>query len=228
MPERSQLNAMPDGATLTSTAIGVLGVIGGLVSTVTSVRASGARRHVERADGASTLLASIDALPSAHSAGSRFVTADDDDELRSELSRIVRENAAAYVQQNPAPVGIDFARVTVPAYFVLFTAFGAMGLIGAHEADDEPDKFALRIMGGASLLLALGLVAVTALLVDRMVKRNRVRRLAGTPGREHYFGSLAEVWEIGSGMWRNRRARRRHNTLDDVSPTARRQDLRQQ
>jgi hypothetical protein len=53
---------MTDAFTVVTGTFGVLGTRGGITSTVTAVRAFGARRHVERARGASALLSDLASL----------------------------------------------------------------------------------------------------------------------------------------------------------------------
>lgn len=200
---------MTDAFTVVTGTFGILGTLGGIASTVTAVHASGARRHVERAQGASTLLNDLDSLPAAHAAGTRLITATDETELRAELSRIVRENAAAYAKQNPTPVGFDFARVLMPGYFALFAVFTVGAFIASGQQDTEVDAVAQRIAASVFLVIALVFAVITAMLHERMLTRNDARRIAGTPGREYYFGPIVEIWQYLLGAVRKRRARRK-------------------
>jgi hypothetical protein len=200
---------MTDAFTVVTGTFGILGTVGGITSTITAVHASGVRRHVERAHGASALLNDLDTLPAAHANGTRLITPADETELRGELSRIVRENAAAYAKQNPTPVGFDFARVLMPGYFILFAFFAVTAFIAAHHQRTEADAVTQRVAAGVFLVFALVFLVITGLLHERMLKRNDARRIAGTPGREYYFGPIAEIWQYVAGAIRKRRARQR-------------------
>jgi len=67
------------------------------------------------------------------------------------------------------------------------------------------------------LVIALVFAVITAMLHERMLKRNDARRIARTPGRldawtpgrEYYFGPIFEVRQYLLGAVRKRRARRK-------------------
>ncbi|WIA97019.1 hypothetical protein [Curtobacterium sp. MCBA15_004] len=205
---------MTDPFTVITGTFGILGTVGGIASTVTTVRVSGMRRHVERAQGASSLLDGLRSLPNGHAVGTRLMTPSDEDELRSELSRIVRENAASYAKQNPTPVGLDFARVLMPAYTVLFVAVAIGAFIAAGHEHTTQDAASQQITAGSFLVVALIFLGMTGLLHERMRRRNDARRVAGTPGREYYFGPLVELWQTIGGAVRGQSARRRTARAD--------------
>ncbi|WIB00327.1 hypothetical protein [Curtobacterium sp. MCBA15_012] len=205
---------MTDAFTVVTGTFGILGTVGGIASTVTTVRVSGMRRHVERAQGASSLLDGLRSLPNGHAVGTRLMTPSDEDELRSELSRIVRENAASYAKQNPTPVGFDFARVLMPAYSVLFVAVAIGAFIAAGHEHTAQDAASQQITAGLFLFVALIFLGMTGLLHERMRRRNDARRVAGTPGREYYFGPLVELWQMTAGAVRGQSARRRTARAD--------------
>jgi hypothetical protein len=194
---------MVDGFSVLTGSVGIIGVAGGVVSTIAALRTSGARRHVERAQGASSMLAALDALPTPD--GGRLVTPGQENELRDELGRIVRENAAAYVKQNPTPVGVDFARVLMPGYFLYFGYLAVRAFVTATHGGNVGDWGAAWIFTIASVAF----LVITGLLSERMARRNDARRLAGTPGQERYFAPLLEVWQAIVGPWQRHRARRK-------------------
>lgn len=196
---------MVDGFAALTGSVTILGTVGGIVTTVAALGASGGRRHVERAQGASSMLTALEQLPQQN--GTRFVTPGKDDELRAELSRIVRENAASYVKRNPTPAGLDFARVLMPGYLLLFALFAVSAFVAA--AHGGGGGWGDSVAGVVFVAGSLAFLVITAVLYERMVRRNDARRLAGTPGREYYFGPLVEMWQLISGIVRKRRARRK-------------------
>lgn len=198
---------MADVLTVLGGVVTILGTLGGIVTTVAALRASGARHHIERAQGASAMLAALAQLPQQN--GTRLVTTAQDDELRAELSRIVRENAASYVKRNPTPVGFDFPRVLMPAYVAFFGIVSVAAFIRAGNGGNWGDTAAGFIFAAAGV----GALLVTAVLLERLARRNDARRLAGTPGREDYFGPLADICQTVSGAIRKRRAQRRAKAL---------------
>lgn len=160
------------------------------------------------------MLATLRDLP--RPSGGRLVTPGEESELHDELSRIVRENAAAYVKQNPTPIGIDFARVIMPAYFVLFLACSVNAFV---QAALHGGSWGDRLAGGLFGALSLVFFGITGVLYGRMLRRNDARRLAGTPGREFYFGPVTDLVRFSAAAWRRRRARRaerRGRTRTDV------------
>lgn len=198
---------MVDGFSVLTGSVTVLGTLGGIVTTVVALSASGVRRHVERAQGASAMLTALEQLPQPN--GTRLATAGKDDELRAELSRIVREIAASYVKRNPSPVGFDLPRVLMPAYVVFFAAVSVAAFVRAASGGNWGDSVAGGIFAAACVVSLF----ITAVLQERMDRRNGARRLAGTPGREYYFGPLTEMWQFVSARIRTRRARRKASEL---------------
>jgi len=198
---------MADGFTVLEGVVTILGTLGGIVTTVAALRASGARRHIERAQGASAMLSALAQLSQQN--GTRLVTAGQDDELSAELSRIVRENAASYAKRNPTPVGFDFPRVLMPAYVAFFAIVSIAAFIRAATGGNWGDTAAGFIFAAA----VVGSLLVIAVLTERLAHRNDARRLAGTPGREDYFGPLTDICRTISGAIRKRRAQRRARTM---------------
>jgi hypothetical protein len=194
---------------------GLLGTAGGVVTTIHTVRTSSVRRYVERARDASALLDNLRLLPEDKSEGSRFLTDRSDSKLRDELSRIVRENAAMYALQNPTPTGVDFARLLMPAYGILFSVFSVVAVVEGTRATVAEDKGAHAIALGFSSALALLFFAITAGLQTTLARRNQARELAGTPGRERYFGPVLELVELVRGLRQTRRIRRHLRRLQD-------------
>lgn len=183
-----------------STVVGVAGVV---TSSTTALRASALKRHIERAEGAASMLAALRSLPRPD--GGRLFVRGRESPLQDELARIVRESAAAYVKQNPTPAGGDFVRTVMPVYSVLFLAVGISAFINAARPDgDLGDRLAGGLFGSLGAI-ALG---ITVILYSRMVKRNKARRLAGTPGEETYFGPVVEIYRFAVNAWLKRRVRR--------------------
>ncbi|MEV7934053.1 hypothetical protein [Curtobacterium sp. NPDC089185] len=139
---------MADGFPVLEGVVTILGTLGGIVTTVAALRASGARRHVERAQGASAMLSALAQLSQQN--GTRLVTAGQDDELSAELSRIVCENAASDVKRNPTPVGFDFPRVLMPAYVAFFAIVSIAAFIRAATGGTWGDTAAGFIFAAAS------------------------------------------------------------------------------
>jgi hypothetical protein len=203
-----------DGWNALSAVGAACGGVGGLAAVWQAIRAASSRRHVERARDAKALLEALDTLPDEHVHGSRVQLGADSADLRGELSRIVRENAASYAQQHPTPVGIDFARVIVPAYAAMFVVFGVITLFDAAGQADSNEAAVSRVVAGFWLLVAFGFVAAAGFLHARMSRRNLARQLAGTPGREYYFGPLVDLWRSVRTSVERRRAMRRASRAD--------------
>jgi hypothetical protein len=194
---------MANGYALLTAAVSVVVAVGSVLSAVTALRTSGARKHVERAQGAVMMLESLKGLEQP--TGVRLVEPGKESELRDELARIVRENAAAYVKQNPTPVGIDFARVIMPAYSALFLAFSVNAFV---DAALRGSNRGILLAGGFFVSLSVVFLGITAVLYSRMLRRNDARRLAGTPGEETYFGPIADTFRLLVSALRKRRAGR--------------------
>jgi len=194
---------------------GLLGTAGGVVTTIHTVRTSSVRRHVERARDASALLDNLRLLPEDKSEGSRLLIDKSDSKLRDELSRIVRENASMYALQNPTPTGFDIARLLMPTYSLLFAVFAVVAAVEGNQATTPEDKGAQAVALGLFSALALLFFAITGGLQTTLARRNQARKLAGTPGRERYFGPVIELAELIRGLWQTRRIRRHHRRLLD-------------
>jgi hypothetical protein len=184
---------------------GLLGTAGGVVTTIHTVRTSSVRRHVERARDASALLENLRLLPEDKSEGSRLLVDKSDSKLHHELSRIVRENASMYALQNPTPTGLDFARLLMPAYGFLFSVFAVIAAVEGNVSAAAEDKAAHTIALGLFSALALLCFAITAGLQVTLARRNLARELAGTPGRERYFGPVHELLELIRGLRQRRK-----------------------
>lgn len=197
---------MADTWTILGTAGGLLGTVAVIVTTIYSLRSTSSRRHVERVQDASALLASLEALPKQNAEGRRLLVKQPDPQLKDELSRIVRENASSYALANPTPSGVEIARLLMPAYAVMFFAFSIAGLGHSLLMEDTTSKLVLA--GGAIgfLVFAVFFGAAAIALYSRMSKRNRARELAGTPGRERYFEPGHEVYEAARSLIRRRRS----------------------
>jgi drug/metabolite transporter (DMT)-like permease len=93
----------------------------------------------------------------------------------------------------------------MPGYFLLFALFAVGAFVAVVHGGDWGDSVA----GVVFVVGSLAFLVITAVLYERMVRCNDARRLAGTPGREYYFGPLVEMWQLISGIVRKRRARRK-------------------
>ncbi|WP_139200559.1 hypothetical protein [Curtobacterium sp. MMLR14_010] len=185
----------------------LIGAVVGIIGTASSLRSTGSKKHVDRAQSAAALLTALEALPPEELPGKRLVTHGDDNALRSELARILRENAAAYALQHPTPVGVDFLRLLVPVYSLLFAVIGADTTIESRSAVTHTEWVSLCLLGLVFLSLALSFAIATALLWWRMVKRNASRALAGTPGTETFLVTVPEIIELYRSQKAKRRAR---------------------
>lgn len=209
--------AVSDGRNALSAVGAACGGVGGLAAVWQAIRAASSRRHVERARDAKALLDALDTLPDEHVHGSRVQLGAGSADLRGELSRIVRENAASYAQQHPTPVGIDFARAIVPAYGLMFFLFGGVALFDAAGETDSNEVAVSRVIAAFWLLVAFGFLVAGAFLHARMSRRNLVRELAGSPGREYYFGPLVDLWRAVRMAVQQRGAMRRPSRADPPS-----------
>jgi hypothetical protein len=169
-------------------AFGILGTVGGIVGSVSAVRAASSRRYAERGLNAAALLDAIDKTDDT-----KFLSADSRTRLRLELNRVVRESAAVYAKQYPTPAGPDFPRFLVAAYGTFLLAAAVLLVVLGAASASAPTRAVYFIFAFFSFLLtvACGVLAMT--LWDRMQRRNDARELSGTPGRERYFEMFHDV-----------------------------------
>jgi hypothetical protein len=195
---------MADGFTVFSSIFGAVGTIGAITGTVAALKTSSARRYVERGTGAAALLDALDKT------GNRFHTPESDTDLRRELSRVIRESASVYARQYPTPAG-DGLRMFVVIYLAFFVVVTPVIFLSASADPSHSSQSAMRLLGALCALVALGLVIVLVVLLDRLSRRNAARELSGTAGRERFFESVHEIRQT----WRKYRLVRTQQRLAD-------------
>ena len=200
---------MVDAWSIVGTVGGALGAIGGAATTIFTIRAASNRRSVERARDAVILLESLDALPVDETAGTRLLlNHSSETDVRRELRRIVRENAASYALHNPTPTGYEVARLLTVVYGALALLSTVLFFAQAPQAEGQSVRLAFILTGSIFATITLALLFAGSVLWDRMLRRNRARKLAGTPGQEHYFSAVSEVTIVVKRVARDRRMRR--------------------
>ena len=200
---------MVDAWSIVGTVGGAIGAVGGAATAIFTIRAASNRRSVERARDAIILLESLDALPADEAAGTRLLlNHSSETDVRRELRRIVRENAASYALHNPTPTGYEVARLLAVVYGAMALFFTVLFFAQAPQAEGQSAQLAFFLTGSIFAAITLALLFAGSVLWDRMLRRNRARELAGTPGQEHYFSAVSEVSNVVKKIARDRRMRR--------------------
>jgi len=198
-----------DAWSIVGTVGGALGAVGGAGTTIFTIRAASSRRSVERARDAIILLESLDALPPDETAGTRLLlNHSSETDVRRELRRIVRENAASYALHNPTPTGYEVARLLTVMYGALTLFVTILFFAQVPHAEGQSARLGFVLTGSIFAAITLALLFAGSVLWDRMLRRNRARMLAGTPGQEHYFSAVSEVVSVVKKIARDRRMRR--------------------
>lgn len=180
--------------------MGVVALFVTILTTIGNAVSSAARRPVQRAVDAATLLALLDQVKASEQA----VFAEDrqDLELRRDLADIIRGNVGRYAAAPMHEPGDDTWRMIFVVEFILFLGFGGLQFVSDQPGSTEAGVFFL------ALAVVVGFGAGQAHIVYQ--RRRRAHVLAGLEPSGSWFEMQAQFvndLRMAFRRWRHQRSK---------------------